>query len=62
MIKTKVNSKFLNWKLGSPRKFEAGYVEEKRTEGKQDCKHDSISRVRWAGAVSEVRSPFGEKK
>ena len=29
---------------------------------KQGCIHDSISRVRWAGAVMEVRSPFSKKK
>ena len=26
---------------------------------KQGRIHDSISRVRWAGAVTEVKSPFG---
>ena len=29
---------------------------------KQGRIHDSISRLRWAGAVTEVRSPFSEKK
>ena len=29
---------------------------------KQGCIHDCISHVCWAGAVMEVRSPFGWKK
>ena len=29
------------------------------TSTKQGRIHDSISRVRWAGAVTEVRTPFG---
>ena len=33
-----------------------------QSQFKQGCIHDNIIRVRWAGAATEVRSPFGEKK